>query len=119
VGRKVTDVEQELYRRVDEVLYYVWDPIGVAHSPAARDEYQGYLPRVFSMLQDGADATSVAAYLKSICTERMGLHQKDENSKNCRRAAGGVENHDLPTSVADVRQIGSKLAISRFSPKAS
>lgn len=77
----MTDAELELYRRVDEVLYYVWDPIGVAHSPAARDEYQGYLPRVFAMLQEGADATSIAAYLNSIAAERMDLHQKDENSK--------------------------------------
>ncbi len=40
MGRKLTDTELELYRRVDEVLYYVWDPIGVASSPAAH----GYLP---------------------------------------------------------------------------
>jgi hypothetical protein len=40
MGRKLTDTELELYRRVDEVLYYVWEPIGVASSPAAH----GYLP---------------------------------------------------------------------------
>lgn len=81
MGRKLTDAELELYRRVDEVLYYVWDPIGVAHSPAARDEYQGYVPRVFAMLQEGADATSIAAYLNSIAADRMDLHPKGENSK--------------------------------------
>ncbi len=37
MGRKWTKIELELYRRVDEVLYYVWAPIGVAHSSAARD----------------------------------------------------------------------------------
>ncbi|WP_221624643.1 hypothetical protein [Burkholderia sp. Bp8963] len=77
----MTDAELELYRRVDEVLYYVWDPIGVAHSPAARDEYQGYLPKVFAMLQEGADASSVAAYLDAVATERMGLQENGENSK--------------------------------------
>ncbi|CAD6563044.1 hypothetical protein ACFQ3P_41525 [Paraburkholderia sabiae] len=50
MGYKLADDELELHRRVDEVLFYVWDPIGVANSPAARDEYYGYLPIVFSML---------------------------------------------------------------------
>jgi hypothetical protein len=81
MGRKLTDAELELYRRVDEVLYYVWDPIGVAHSPAARDEYQGYLLKVFAMLQEGADAASVAAYLDAVAMDRMGLHEKGEHSK--------------------------------------
>ncbi|WP_454739445.1 hypothetical protein [Cupriavidus necator] len=76
----LTDAELVLYRRVDEVLYYVWDPIGVAHSPAARDEYQAYLLKVFAMLQEGADAPSVAAYLDAVATDRMGLHEKGEHS---------------------------------------
>jgi hypothetical protein len=52
MGQKLADSELELYRSVDEVLCYVWDLIGVAYSPAARDEYHGYLPEVFAMLQD-------------------------------------------------------------------
>jgi hypothetical protein len=42
-GRKLADSALELYKRVNEVLHYVWDPIGVAYSPAARDEYQRYI----------------------------------------------------------------------------
>lgn len=51
MGQKLGDTELELYRRVDEVLYYVWDPIGVAPNAVTRDEYQRYLPEVFAMLQ--------------------------------------------------------------------
>ncbi|CAE6824571.1 hypothetical protein [Paraburkholderia haematera] len=78
----MTDADLELYRRVDEVLYYVWDPIGIAQSPVARDEYQGYLPKVFAMLQEGADASSVAGYLDTVATERMGLQENGEHSKH-------------------------------------
>jgi hypothetical protein len=39
------------------------------------------MPWVFSMLQEGANATCIAAYLNSISPEIMDLHQKDENSK--------------------------------------
>ncbi|MEX3917370.1 hypothetical protein [Paraburkholderia sp. BR10872] len=81
MGRKLADTELELYRRVDEVLYYVWDPIGVATSPAARDEHQGYLPKVFTMLQEGMDASANAAYLDDVATDRMGLDANLEHSK--------------------------------------
>jgi len=33
--------EKELYRRTDEILHYLWDPIGVSDTPQARDEYHG------------------------------------------------------------------------------
>ncbi|ALX11473.1 hypothetical protein P350_07895 [Burkholderia cepacia JBK9] len=74
MGQKLGGTELELYRRVDEVLYYVWDPIGVAPNAVTRDEYQSYLPEVFSMLQGGADVSSIAAYLDNVATERMGLN---------------------------------------------
>ena len=81
MGRKLSDTELELYRRVDEVLYYLWDPIGVATSPAARDEYQMYLPTVFTMLHEGMDASPIAVYLDGVVTDRMGLDANPEHSK--------------------------------------
>ena len=79
--QKLADSELELYRRVDEVLYYVWDPIGVSSHPAARDEYQRYLPTVFSMLQAGADALPIAAFLDKTATESMGLAANPKHSE--------------------------------------
>ncbi len=89
----MADDELELYRRVDEVLFYVWDPIGVATSPTARDEYYGYLPIVFSMLQgEGANASIIAAYLDSIASERMGLDANPETFQARRPIAARLEN---------------------------
>lgn len=81
MGRKLSDTELELSRRVDEVLYYVWDRIGVATCPAVRDEYQRYLPTVFTMLQEEIDALPIAAYLDDVATDRMGLDTNPEHSK--------------------------------------
>lgn len=81
MGQKLADSELELYRRVDEVLYYVWDPIAVSSFPATRDEYQRYLPTVFAMLQEGAAALSIAAFLDKTATERMGLEANPQRSK--------------------------------------
>ena len=68
--------ELELYRAVDEVLQYTWDPIGVSSIPQARGEYHGYLPQVYGLLGGGADENAIAAYLTKVTTEQMGLSEK-------------------------------------------
>jgi len=62
-----------LHRRCDEVLYYVWDPIGVSGIPQARDEYESYVPHVCALLRDGAGQEAIAEYLASAVGEAMGL----------------------------------------------
>ena len=73
MGRKLSPFEKELYQRTDEVMHYVWNPIGIAGIPQARDEYDSYLPQVFSMLIERKDEGEIAAYLTGIADKRMGL----------------------------------------------
>jgi hypothetical protein len=79
MGQKLSKPDLALYRAVDEVLHYVWDPIGVSLQPEARDEYHGYLPQVFRLLREGADESKIAAYLTSVTTERMGLSPRTDH----------------------------------------
>jgi len=46
-----SDLETALLRAVDEVLFYVWDPIGINDDPTVRDEYYSYVPQVFEYLR--------------------------------------------------------------------
>ena len=62
--------DKELYRRIDEVAHYVWDPIGVSDTPYARDEYQSYVPQLFTHVKNG-DLTAVLDYMKWVVTDRM------------------------------------------------
>lgn len=39
MGHKLSQADMDLYRAVDEVLHFIWDPIGVRGFPEARDEY--------------------------------------------------------------------------------
>lgn len=65
--------DKELLRRVDEVLHYMWDPIGVAGVPQARDEYQSYVSQVLRLLKNTADGKDVGDYLLWLSTEQMGM----------------------------------------------
>jgi len=61
--------------RIDEVLHYLWDPIGVSGVPEARDEYSSYAGVVFSMLKRGANEKELAKYLRDIRVINMGMRQ--------------------------------------------
>lgn len=73
MGQKLSPADQELYRRVDEVLHYIWDPIGVSRFPGARTEYRSYLPEVFKLLKGNSDAKTIASYLIKVETGHMTL----------------------------------------------
>ena len=74
MGKKLSPPDEELYRRVDEVLHYIWDPIGVSGAPNARDEYYSYLPIVFKLLKSDSNSEQIVDYLFEVSTERMGLN---------------------------------------------
>lgn len=65
--------EEALRQAVSEVLHYIWDPIGVAGTPQARDEYNGYVDYVCTLLWQGADTSLIAKHLVQIADRQMGL----------------------------------------------
>jgi hypothetical protein len=73
MGLKMSPEDTKLYKRCDEVLHYLWDPIGVAGEPRGRDEYDSYLPQVFMLLRESAGRDQVVNYLVQAEVESMGL----------------------------------------------
>jgi hypothetical protein len=73
--------ERDLLARINEVLHYIWDPIGVRGDPSARDEYDSYVPDVHSLLESGSTAEQIATHLDEIATERMGLRSNMEHNR--------------------------------------
>jgi hypothetical protein len=73
MGQKLPPDQMKLYRRIDEILTFVWDPIGIKEIPGARDEYQGYLPQVFTRVLGATEPAFIAEYLLFIESEQMGF----------------------------------------------
>lgn len=76
---KMNKEQIELYKVVDEILWNDWDPIGI-NDIASRDEYQSYIPEIFSMLIENKDVNTIAERLNEIATKRMGLFANIELS---------------------------------------
>lgn len=73
MDQKLSAYEEDVFRYCNEVLHYVWDPIGVAGSPQARVEYDSYVSGVVSLLFSDTSAPDIAKHLTQIATESMGL----------------------------------------------
>ena len=72
---------KELNKRIDEVLYNVWDPIGVSDQPCARAEYSSYTMTILKYVLK-EDLNQIANQLSKIETDSMGLtSDKDRNLK--------------------------------------
>ena len=60
-------------RRVDEVLYYVWAPIGVGDEPCARGEYGSYVPKIRRLVEQNDKVGPISSHLANIARNWMGL----------------------------------------------
>jgi hypothetical protein len=76
MGKKLPPNQMELYRRIDEILFYKWDPIGISDLDWSRDEYQTYLPQVFQLTLTNDNPKPIAEYLTWVTIERMGLKSR-------------------------------------------
>ncbi len=68
----------DLYQRVSEILYYVWDPIGVLPAAGARDEYDAYVPTVVRLLYEEKEREEIIRYLLDLQTGHMGMNLTDD-----------------------------------------
>ena len=83
--KKLTQQEKKLYRQMDEIIHYMWDPIGVAGEPGARDEYHSYLPIIFRHVLENLPIEKVAIHLADI---EEGLMGSSPNKKKALKIAG-------------------------------
>jgi len=78
---KITNQEKELIKRINEVLFYVWDPIGVYTEPEARDEYDSYVLQVFSILKQSNPSENLKKYLFDIAKKEIVSEVTEDNLK--------------------------------------
>ena len=62
---------------ISRILLLIWDPIGVARDPQARDEYDGYVGTIEPLIESGADRRHLANHLEKLEKGSMGLSDSD------------------------------------------
>lgn len=69
--RQVREVIESMRTRVDEVMFYKWDPLHLSNSTWARDEYESYVPQAFKLALESTSYQPLADYLTHVATETM------------------------------------------------
>jgi hypothetical protein len=64
---------QQLQTTIRGVLLREWDPIGIAQTPEAEHEYDGYVAEVYKLVSRRASRQEIFAHLWRVETEHMGL----------------------------------------------
>lgn len=72
-GNLLAAKEFLIYKKIDEILWQDWDPIGINDMSDARDEYDGYVSQLFNLKKSGSSKEEIAKCLFKIEKERIGL----------------------------------------------
>lgn len=70
---KSDSVRSAMEARVSEILFYVWDPIGVNRMTSCRGEYEQYVPIISAYLLDDFKEAGVDALMMFIMEEYIGV----------------------------------------------
>lgn len=71
-----------LHQKIKDVLLNEWDPIGVHAIPEAQDEYDGYVPTIYSMVISHRPINEVFDYLLWLEAEHMGLTSDKQRTRS-------------------------------------
>lgn len=70
---KYVERARDYQRAIREILMKEWDPIGVSDIPEAQDEYDEYVPHIYSQLIHDRSEQEIFQNLWKIETDHMGL----------------------------------------------
>jgi len=80
----MTREENLLFEFIEDLLGYEWDPLSI-NGGAPGDQYQPYVPELFTLAVGNATAEQVAGRLRSIETETLGAKGDFEKCKQVAR----------------------------------
>ena len=99
MSQNLSAFQTKLYKRIDEILWEDWDPIGVNDDSNAWDEYQNYVPTAFNLALKDANVFELADYLNQITTEHIGLQSNFEHCTEIAKLIKSAKNEIYKTSA--------------------
>lgn len=71
---KYVDRTQRYHTTIREILIREWDPIAIFDVPEAQDEYDSYIPHIYSQLIHHKSKQEIFNYLWEIETDHISLY---------------------------------------------
>ncbi len=95
--------KQVLWERIDEILFYKYDPIGIWDLPiiGIRDEYSGYVQEVLDLAMNSVDYQPVKKYLMYLAEDSMGCPIPEEKAEHLGRLIYSLVHSENPATNSD------------------
>ncbi|CAB1212354.1 hypothetical protein [Acinetobacter bouvetii] len=77
--------DANLLHAIYKILLKEWDPLGIRYNPSMADEYEEYLPKIFSMICSHSSESEIFEYLWRI--ENKVMEQKGNRQHTSRIAS--------------------------------
>lgn len=84
MSETMTGGDAELYRRVEQVIYCLWDPLSIFDDARSHRAYHAYLPDIFAWVLTG-DWERVANYLEWAEEDRTDATPSRARAERCAR----------------------------------
>lgn len=83
--KEVDDEIQSLRTRIDEILFYQWDPIRISGANSPRDEYTSYVAQVLKIALESTSHQPLAKYLTQLSKE---IIERPDSKERAQTVAG-------------------------------
>ena len=84
---KLTPEQKKLWKRIAQILWEKWDPIGVYEEGSDwNDEYDNYVPHIFRLAIESNDHSRIASSLTATTNQNIGLSAKENNDRDIKVA---------------------------------
>ncbi|MCF6282088.1 MAG: hypothetical protein L3J28_07735 [Candidatus Polarisedimenticolaceae bacterium] len=98
---RLSPEKRELFSRIDEILFYKWDPISISDTDWSRDEYHPYVPKLFKLALANDQPAPLAAYLNSVTERRLQLKANKPHDLAIAELILAVKERCLDLSIND------------------
>src|SRR6186713_1158939 len=77
---ELTPEQKKLWKRIAQILWEKWDPIGVCEEGSEGDEeYDNYVPHIYRLVVEGNDHIRIASSLTATINQNIGFNAKANN----------------------------------------
>jgi len=94
--------ERVLRRQVEDVLYYVWDPLELSSLPRSEGEYEWYVSKVFALLLCDEGPETISEYLQAMMKDYM---ERVPDEAGCDKVAALLHEHGKDRQMASREEL--------------
>jgi len=90
--REAKESINNIRMKIDEIIFYKWDPLQISKEECLRDEYRSYMPEIFRLALESETFHPIADHLSQVSTEYMSMEKNKKHDTEIAKLIFAVVN---------------------------